>query len=101
MIPKSGHRFSEEIMLKQKREPVPRDPVRRRMPAGRNEPPAFNRSFGVFAMSTTAAGVLVQGLLGWDIDTVFGIPGDGIDEVLEAFETAGLGRSGALNLDHR
>jgi pyruvate dehydrogenase (quinone)/pyruvate oxidase len=36
-------------------------------------------------MSKTAADVLVQTLLDWEVDTVFGIPGDGINGIIEAF----------------
>src|SRR5436190_7653586 len=35
-------------------------------------------------MSTTAADVLVDCLLQWGVDTVFGIPGDGINGIMEA-----------------
>src|SRR5260221_167005 len=35
-------------------------------------------------MRTTAADVLVECLLAWDVDTVFGIPGDGINGIMEA-----------------
>src|SRR5436853_5909337 len=35
-------------------------------------------------MSTTAADVLVQSLLDWGVEIVFGIPGDGINGVIEA-----------------
>ncbi len=35
-------------------------------------------------MSTTAADVLVEGLQAWGVDTIFGIPGDGINGVIEA-----------------
>src|ERR1043166_322203 len=36
-------------------------------------------------MSTTASDVLVETLLTWGVDTVFGIPGDGINGIIEAF----------------
>jgi pyruvate dehydrogenase (quinone)/pyruvate oxidase len=36
-------------------------------------------------MTTTAADVLVETLLDWGVDTVFGIPGDGINGIIEAF----------------
>src|ERR1041384_746959 len=36
-------------------------------------------------MSTTASDVLVETLLAWGVDTVFGIPGDGINGIIEAF----------------
>src|SRR6202022_494657 len=35
-------------------------------------------------MATTAADVLINGLLDWGVDTVFGIPGDGINGIMEA-----------------
>jgi len=38
-------------------------------------------------MATTAADVLVETLLDWGVDTVFGIPGDGINGIMEALRT--------------
>ena len=38
-------------------------------------------------MSTTAADVLVETLIDWGVDTVFGIPGDGINGIIESFRT--------------
>src|SRR5213075_1156965 len=38
-------------------------------------------------MTTTAADVLVETLLDWGVDTVFGIPGDGINGIIESFRT--------------
>src|SRR3954447_1194928 len=35
-------------------------------------------------MSKTAADILVEGLIAWDVDTVFGLPGDGINGIMEA-----------------
>ncbi|MDP9128290.1 MAG: thiamine pyrophosphate-binding protein, partial [Pseudomonadota bacterium] len=35
-------------------------------------------------MSDTAADVLVQTLIDWGVDTIFGIPGDGINGIIEA-----------------
>jgi len=35
-------------------------------------------------MATTAADVLVDTLIDWGIDTIFGIPGDGINGIIEA-----------------
>jgi pyruvate dehydrogenase (quinone) len=35
-------------------------------------------------MTTTAADVLVEGLIDWGVDTIFGIPGDGINGIIEA-----------------
>src|SRR3989440_12882366 len=36
-------------------------------------------------MKTPASDVLVDTLLAWGVDTVFGIPGDGINGIIEAF----------------
>src|SRR5213079_3425074 len=36
-------------------------------------------------MKTTASDVLVETLLAWGVDTVLGIPGDGINGIIEAF----------------
>lgn len=38
-------------------------------------------------MAATAADILVETLLEWGVDTVFGIPGDGINGIIEAFRT--------------
>jgi pyruvate dehydrogenase (quinone) len=38
-------------------------------------------------MSTTAADVLVESLLDWGVDTIFGLPGDGINGIMEALRT--------------
>lgn len=38
-------------------------------------------------MATTAGDVLVETLIEWGVDTVFGIPGDGINGIIEAFRT--------------
>ncbi|HYG12231.1 MAG TPA: thiamine pyrophosphate-dependent enzyme [Pyrinomonadaceae bacterium] len=38
-------------------------------------------------MARTAADVLVEGILDWGVDTVFGIPGDGINGIMEALRT--------------
>src|SRR3954468_8605644 len=35
-------------------------------------------------MSKTAADILIEGLIAWDVDTVFGLPGDGINGIMEA-----------------
>ena len=35
-------------------------------------------------MTTTAADVLVDTLIDWGVDTIFGIPGDGINGIIEA-----------------
>lgn len=35
----------------------------------------------------TAADILVESLLDWNVDTVFGIPGDGINGIIEALRT--------------
>lgn len=38
-------------------------------------------------MATTAGDVLVETLIDWGVDTVFGIPGDGINGIMEALRT--------------
>src|SRR5207302_10899919 len=38
-------------------------------------------------MAETAADVLVEGIISWGVDTVFGIPGDGINGIMEALRT--------------
>src|SRR6185436_13183564 len=38
-------------------------------------------------MATTPADVLVKGLIDWGVDVVFGIPGDGINGIMEALRT--------------
>ena len=38
-------------------------------------------------MATTASDVLVETLIAWGVDTVFGIPGDGINGIIESFRT--------------
>jgi pyruvate dehydrogenase (quinone) len=35
-------------------------------------------------MSTTAAEVLIESLIDWDVEVVFGLPGDGINGIMEA-----------------
>jgi pyruvate dehydrogenase (quinone)/pyruvate oxidase len=35
-------------------------------------------------MATTAADVLVETLMDWDVDVIFGLPGDGINGIMEA-----------------
>src|ERR1051325_6603816 len=35
-------------------------------------------------MATTAAGVLFDSLSDWGVDTIFGLPGDGINGIMEA-----------------
>src|SRR5438270_11302480 len=37
--------------------------------------------------SRTASDVLVETLLDWGVDTVFGLPGDGINVIIEALRT--------------
>jgi pyruvate dehydrogenase (quinone) len=37
--------------------------------------------------SQTAADVLVESLIAWDVDTVFGLPGDGINGIIESLRT--------------
>src|ERR671932_751759 len=38
-------------------------------------------------MAKTAADVLVEGIIAWGVDTVFGLPGDGINGIMEALRT--------------
>ncbi|MDQ6673977.1 MAG: thiamine pyrophosphate-binding protein [Chloroflexota bacterium] len=38
-------------------------------------------------MASTAADVLVNRLIAWDVDTIFGLPGDGINGIMEALRT--------------
>src|SRR2546423_13123073 len=38
-------------------------------------------------MAQTAADILVEGLLDWGVDTIFGLPGDGINGVMESLRT--------------
>jgi pyruvate dehydrogenase (quinone) len=38
-------------------------------------------------MAATAADVLIETLLGWGVDVVFGLPGDGINGIMEALRT--------------
>src|SRR5579871_3164750 len=38
-------------------------------------------------MAMTAADVLVEGLINWGVDVVFGLPGDGINGIMEALRT--------------
>src|SRR5256884_1685313 len=35
-------------------------------------------------MAQTAADVLIEGIIDWGVDTVFGLPGDGINGIMEA-----------------
>src|ERR671918_766408 len=35
-------------------------------------------------MAVTAADVLIEGIIDWGVDTVFGLPGDGINGIMEA-----------------
>src|ERR1700732_97407 len=39
------------------------------------------------AMAKTAADVLVEGLIDWGVDVVFGLPGDGINGIMESLRT--------------
>ncbi len=38
-------------------------------------------------MAKTAADVLIEGLIDWGVDTIFGLPGDGINGIMEALRT--------------
>ena len=35
-------------------------------------------------MARTGSDILIDGLIGWGVDTVFGMPGDGINGIMEA-----------------
>src|SRR3954465_14399902 len=38
-------------------------------------------------MARTAADVLIEGLIDWGVDVIFGIPGDGINGIMESLRT--------------
>ena len=38
-------------------------------------------------MAKTVADLLVERLIDWDVDTIFGIPGDGVNGIFEALRT--------------
>src|SRR5438067_6959932 len=38
-------------------------------------------------MAETAADLLVETLIAWGVDTIFGLPGDGINGIMEALRT--------------
>ena len=38
-------------------------------------------------MAKTAADVMIEGLIDWGVDTIFGLPGDGINGIMEALRT--------------
>src|ERR1043166_1392458 len=38
-------------------------------------------------MAKTAADVMIEGLVDWGVDTIFGLPGDGINGIMEALRT--------------
>jgi pyruvate dehydrogenase (quinone) len=38
-------------------------------------------------MATTAADVLIETLIDWNVDTIFGLPGDGINGIVESLRT--------------
>src|SRR2546422_6858790 len=38
-------------------------------------------------MAETAADILVESIIDWGVDTVFGLPGDGINGIMEALRT--------------
>src|SRR6202035_5992685 len=38
-------------------------------------------------MAQTAADVLIETLLDWDVEVIFGLPGDGINGIMEALRT--------------
>ncbi len=38
-------------------------------------------------MAKTVADLLVERLISWDVDTIFGFPGDGVNGIFEALRT--------------
>src|SRR6478672_2100015 len=38
-------------------------------------------------MAKTAADVLIEGLIDWGVDVIFGLPGDGINGIMESLRT--------------
>jgi pyruvate dehydrogenase (quinone)/pyruvate oxidase len=46
-------------------------------------------------MAQTAADILIDVLQEWGVDTIFGLPGDGINGIMEALRAQG--RVGALH----
>jgi pyruvate dehydrogenase (quinone) len=38
-------------------------------------------------MAKTAADVLIDTIIDWDVDVIFGLPGDGINGIMEALRT--------------
>jgi threonine dehydrogenase-like Zn-dependent dehydrogenase len=38
-------------------------------------------------MSRTVADLLIERLIAWDVDTIFGFPGDGVNGIFEALRT--------------
>jgi pyruvate dehydrogenase (quinone) len=42
---------------------------------------------GDFAMAKTVADLLVERLIEWDVSTIFGLPGDGVNGIFEALRT--------------
>jgi pyruvate dehydrogenase (quinone)/pyruvate oxidase len=40
-------------------------------------------------MATTGADVLIDTLIDWGVEVVFGLPGDGIDGIMESLRTRG------------
>jgi pyruvate dehydrogenase (quinone) len=53
-------------------------------PAGFSEPSSGLKTYSASITSKTAADLLVERLIDWDVDTVFGLPGDGINGLMEA-----------------
>src|SRR5689334_14663768 len=42
---------------------------------------------GGISMATTTADLLAERLIDWGVDTIFGLPGDGIDGIFESLRT--------------
>src|SRR5258708_22171117 len=56
----------------------------------RLERPGASRRVNCFqgnSMSSTASDVLIESLQDWGVDTIFGLPGDGINGIMEALRT--------------
>ena len=52
-------------------------------------------------MADNASDVLIETMMNWGIDTVFGIPGDGINGIMEALRVRRFGFYGRKAKRHR
>jgi len=41
----------------------------------------------VIAMAKTAADLMIEALIDWEVDIIFGLPGDGINGIMESLRT--------------